>query len=362
MSFISSAKQYLLNLPGRHTGRKIVVIHSDDWGSIRMPSLKIREKLDQHQLIKANDPYSRYDTLASAEDLEALFKVLQSVKDRNGNPAVITANCVLANPDFEKIKADNFEVYHYEDLDQSFGRYRNEKALNLWREGKGACVFHPQFHGREHVNVPFWMRKLKEGHQGVRAAFETSVFGVNFLEIGQDQWNFQRAWDILDPNPTDFIELSIVDGLKLFHDRFGYNSETAIAPNYTWSPIQEKLLANHGVRGMQGILKQRVPMGYKKKYRYVNRLTNLTDYGAISYQRRNVFFEPSLEPGIDYVTQALKRIDIAFRMGKPAIVGSHRINFVGGLMPINRERNLKALHKLLHGIMHRWPEAEFKCS
>lgn len=31
------------NLPGWRTNRKIVVIESDDWGSIRMPSLTILE-------------------------------------------------------------------------------------------------------------------------------------------------------------------------------------------------------------------------------------------------------------------------------------------------------------------------------
>jgi hypothetical protein len=35
----------LANLPGWCTNRKIVVIESDDWGSIRMPSLTIFENL-----------------------------------------------------------------------------------------------------------------------------------------------------------------------------------------------------------------------------------------------------------------------------------------------------------------------------
>ena len=35
------------NIPGWRTKRKIVVIESDDWGSIRMPSLKVFETLNQ---------------------------------------------------------------------------------------------------------------------------------------------------------------------------------------------------------------------------------------------------------------------------------------------------------------------------
>jgi hypothetical protein len=71
----------IVNVTGWHTNRKIVVIHSDDWGSIRMPSLKIRQRLQEHPLIDLNDPYSRFDTLASEADLESLFEVLMSVKD-----------------------------------------------------------------------------------------------------------------------------------------------------------------------------------------------------------------------------------------------------------------------------------------
>jgi len=42
---IKSIKSHLLNLPGWHTNRKIVVIESDDWGSIRMSSAEDAERL-----------------------------------------------------------------------------------------------------------------------------------------------------------------------------------------------------------------------------------------------------------------------------------------------------------------------------
>ena len=37
-----NALRNLSNLPGWRTSRKIVVIESDDWGTIRMPSNKAR--------------------------------------------------------------------------------------------------------------------------------------------------------------------------------------------------------------------------------------------------------------------------------------------------------------------------------
>lgn len=34
---LNKVKRYIQNLPGKSTKRKLVVIESDDWGSIRMP-------------------------------------------------------------------------------------------------------------------------------------------------------------------------------------------------------------------------------------------------------------------------------------------------------------------------------------
>ena len=46
----------------------------------------------------------------------------------------------------------------------------------------------------------------------------------------------------------------------------------------------------------------------------------------------------------------------AFRWDKPAIIGSHRYNYVGSVLPANREQGLKALSTLLEAICSRWPD------
>ena len=338
-----------------------MVIHSDDWGSIRMPSEKVRVKLNEHSHIKADNGYTRFDTLASEEDLEALFEVLRSVKDKNNNHAVITANCLIANPDFEKIKDADFEKYYYETLEDTFMRYQKKEALNLWHQGHHEKLFVPQFHGREHVNVPFWLKLLQEGHKGVHYAFEQQVFGVDFFGLPRGQTNFQRAWDFFTPSEELEIKNIIIDGLNIFQKRFDMISRTVIAPNYTWSLIQENVLKNYGVKAMQGMLKQREPMdsiheGYKYRHRFTDKKTI---HSTNSYQRRNVFFEPSLKPNVDWLNQALGRINISFKMKKPAIISTHRINFIGSLVEENRNNNLKDFKLLLQGILRKWPDVEF---
>jgi hypothetical protein len=100
----STLSHTLLNLPGWHTSRKIVVIESDDWGSIRMPSREVYEKLLKKGIRVDNDPYNKFDSLASEQDLETLFDVLKKFNDKNDNHPVITANTVIANPDFNLIR------------------------------------------------------------------------------------------------------------------------------------------------------------------------------------------------------------------------------------------------------------------
>jgi hypothetical protein len=75
---------FLKNIPGWRTNRKIIVIESDDWGSIRMPSRSAYGKLIKAGLnLNGGDGlrYSLYDSLESKSDLEGLFHVLESFRD-----------------------------------------------------------------------------------------------------------------------------------------------------------------------------------------------------------------------------------------------------------------------------------------
>jgi len=74
---------------------------------------------------------------------------------------------------------------------------------------------------------------------------------------------------------------------------------------------------------------------------------------------RNGLFEPSLDQNIDWVDKCLESINIAFRWNKPAVIGTHRLNFIGSIDPNNRDRNLKMFDELLKKIITKWPDVEF---
>jgi hypothetical protein len=93
---------------------------------------------------------------------------------------------------------------------------------------------------------------------------------------------------------------------------------------------------------------------YKKRFHYMGQKNNLNQ----RYVTRNVMFEPNKDDK-DSVNQALKDISVAFKYKKPAIISSHRVNFVSSKSEENSKKGLKDLEKLLLEIIKRWPDVEF---
>jgi hypothetical protein len=349
------------NAKGWKTDRKIIVIESDDWGSIRMPSRTV-----YNNCLKAGYPvdsteYERYDSLMSQDDLELLFDLLSKFHDTNGKNLVLTANCVVANPDFEKIAQDDFSNYYYELITDTFRKYpRHENNFRIWEEGIEKGVFFPQFHAREHLNVSYFMDALKRKDPDVLFGFKNKMPGCiskNPQIRGNpyvEATNFNSALDKAE-KLTIFME-----GLDLFKGLFGYKSQSIIPPNYTWSRDYDSLVLSKGVKYFQGIRKIREPQSnltYRYYPVYLGQKNPYNQYRLV----RNATFEPSLFTlGIDDpYSYCLRDISIAFKMNKPVIISSHRINYVGYIDARNRDRNLKLFYTLIKSVIKQWPDIEF---
>ena len=339
--------------------RHVVVFESDDWGSVRMPSLEALQMLAKrgfHSI--ASCVYSRVDTLASNEDLENLMDVLHSVKDSNGNSAKLTLDCVVANPDFEKIKQYDFTEYFYEPFTETLKRYpKHDRVFDLWREGMGNKMFKPQFHGREHLNFQRWLRFLKERNEEVMACFEAK----NYAMV-DDATEVLEAYNLRNEREYDLLLHSIEEGLDLFEQLFGFRSLSMIAPCYTWDDCVEDVAWRKGVKYIQGGFVQRYSKfqsakGKKMRGHYLGE----RNHNGQIYLTRNCYFEPSQNKQLNADT-CLKRIDRLFKMGLPAIVSCHRLNFVGTLSEKNRDENLRDFEWLLKALVKNYPDVEFLSS
>lgn len=357
MSIVSTIRTHLYNIPGWQTKRHIVVIESDDWGSIRMPSRAVYEGLRAAGVRLGNFGYDEYDTIASREDLQCLFEVCQTVKDINNRPAVITANCVMANPDFKKIKASEYKEYYYEPITVTLANYYpNANPFSLWKEGIKEMVFCPQLHGREHVNVQMWLHSLQENHQGARAAFEKGVYSIVVSKEEDIRQRNTTAFTYNNENEKPFYKQSIVDAQRMFEELFQHKSESFIAPAFSWDRDIEQWLSDVGVKYIQG-----VPMHFYHGKRSFHAIGQKNSIGQ-RFLIRNANWEPTQNPGRDNDGECLCQIAAAFRWGKPATISVHRLNFIGTIDKKNRDTNLRHFKDLLVQIKKVWPDVEFMTS
>jgi hypothetical protein len=353
----------LMLLPGWRTRRKIVVIESDDWGCMRMPDLKTLNGLARINQGLIEDPMNSLDSLETNEDLLALYDVLTGFKDSNGDPAIITANTIVANPDYDKIRDDNFSKYSYEPFPETLKKYPGrDQVMNLINHGMTAGIYKPQFHGREHINVGQWLYELQSGNHELLEAFRYRVFGINLTAKVSMRNNLMAAFDYNHKEETEDQKLIIHEGISLFKEIFRFQPESFIATSYIWDSAIERCLKSSGIKYIQGIPYQYIPnpggKWYNRKFHFTGQRNN---EGQV-YLARNASFEPSLSAGTDVVGECLQRIEMAFKWRKPAIIGSHRVNFIGSLDVKNRTNSLEQLTDLLLKIIKKWPETEFMSS
>jgi hypothetical protein len=361
---IKKLKSLIWNLPdviGWKTRRKIIVIESDDWGSIRIPSRRSWKALYSKMPHGYNSPFNRYDTLESPADLADLVEVLDSVKDCNGSPSILTANTILANPDFDKIKISQFNSYHYETFLTTYKRYGYDSIIGIWKDAIRNNVVRPQFHGREHVNVSHWLNQLLVGNQALLNAFEYEVCSTDNFDSSTKRSNLQASLDFNTQEELIFTLDSLGDGLRLFESHFGFKSESFIATAYTWDKPHEYVLNSNKVNFIQGNRNQKVPQLGKNLFR--KRMHRLGERNTLNqvYLVRNVFFEPCVQGNREIVDECLYRISLSFKYHRPAIISSHRINFVRGLND-SYPKNLRQFQSLLKKIVMRWPDVEFLSS
>lgn len=80
-----------------------------------------------------------------------MFETLSKYRDADGNLPVFKTFSLIANPDFDKIKANGFIEYKYEPFTRTLESYGQSDAFGMWQEGISNKLFIPEFHGREHL-------------------------------------------------------------------------------------------------------------------------------------------------------------------------------------------------------------------
>ena len=352
----------LKNLSGTKTKRKLVVIYVDDYGGIR-----VRDKQAYNNLMKAGLAVDKtrygYDTLCTTEDLQMLFEVLTSVKDKNGHHAVFTPFTNIANPDFEKIKESGFQQYYREPFTKTMERLGNayNGAYELWMQGIAAGIFRPEYHGTEHISVWRFMKALQEGHKSTMLSFENESVASPFFPDEPKIDNATAVFDICKTSDNDSLKTDIKVGLDMFEELLGYRAVQFTPGAAIYSPLLHDSLLQNGIKSIHVLRYKAYPLGdgkYEKSFLY----TGKTNEVGQRYIVRNCVFEPFMDDrthNLNAVNNCLLNIEAAFRMHAPAMVSTHRVNFAGAIESTHRDESLRMLNELIHEIVKRWPDVEF---
>lgn len=345
----------LLNLPGSRIDGRIVVIESDDWGAIRMRSREAYDRLLAHGYPVDRNGYERNDALASEEDLELLFDLLASHRDGEGRLAAITANCIMTNPDFGKIREEDFRTYHYEPFTSTLARYeRHGGSFARWQQGMRAGIFPAPI-----PRARAYRRGTLDAGPATRRCGSAGSLRPGDGGYGLAPQRTQQLCGRIRGRPRRGSRLAeaAADGLRMFEQLFGYRSRTFIAPCYTWPASLEKTLRAEGVEALQGMIHQCLPGGGHRAP-----LVRLAQCTGTDLPVAQLLFEPTTDACADPVDACMERIACAFRWHKPAVISSHRVNYVGFIHPTNRDRSLRLLGELLDRIRRRWPDVRFRTS
>ncbi|MDD3195061.1 MAG: hypothetical protein PHU68_04600 [Paludibacter sp.] len=354
--FLSNIK----NIPGKKTIRKLIVFYADDFGSIRIRSKVAKEKLTAAGIKMDNNRYS-FDTLASSVDINQLYEVLMSVKDKNGNYACFTPLINIANPDFERIRNSGYTQYFREPFTDTLQRYGYDDVLDLWKQGVKSRLIYPEYHGTEHLNVRKFMTALQREHKSTCLAFKHECVCIPSFEDEIAIKNASTTFDIEHAFENESLKTDINTGLEMFKNILGYTPTQFTPGAGIYSPLLHQSLLDNGIKYIHANRFKSYPLGdnsYAKKFLY-NGKTN--EVGQ-KYIVRNSPFEPILDNfkrNEHAVRVCFNNIEAAFNMHSPALISTHRVNFVGGIDVEHRNYSLGQLKLLLNKIINRWPDVEF---
>lgn len=327
---------------GKH---KIIVFESDDWGlQAWVPDINAYENISKKEwfISLCKDPDLRRYTLSTLENetyLQNLFGILLDHRGGDGRHVVFQPNYIMGNPNFTAIRDNNFT--NCVDIPLNEGnspRWQRKGVISKAKEGYELGIWYPELHGRSHRNYKRWLSDLRNNNQDALDSYENemSAYGERIGNEFHSEMNYPEAY------------YNTLIAINRFESVFGYKPHSIIAPNYCWSKQHEKAWRDLGISIVQA------------KKSFIKELCHfrIPFYTPnINYLKRNCHFEV-VDGNEDEWKDTYQKIVTIWSKDEPAIVSTHRVNFVT-LNSSTLSNNLNQLDALLTEIEVTHPAAVY---
>ena len=339
-NYLDRAKTAVAGLRVPAPTRPIVIIQSDDWGRVGIPSIAALDRLKSRDVDVGKDPWDYYG-LETEEDIVTLGDVLAALRDRDGRSPCLTANFIMANADLRAMRAEGYREFRWIGIADGFPAPWTEELFAVYLANIERKVFYPGLHGFTHFNIPALLCALSESSVRGELARILADEDVPYLASLTPEHNFalltrRPGGGFLDEvDQVDWIE----QGVALFRQGFGFSPRTTCAPGYKANRTTFRVWHGAGIDVVQ--------TGDDR---------GLADEST-AILCRNVHFEPALRPDAA-LQSALSRAHLAVARGRPIVISSHSINYIS--RHLGRARHSRVmLHELLSGLLREFPDLRF---
>ncbi|MGH8631853.1 MAG: hypothetical protein ACREU7_13965, partial [Burkholderiales bacterium] len=306
----------------------VLIIESDDWG---------------------------FGPLEQAECLREIGAILLRHRDGTGQAAVMTLGVILAGPDTARIAADNCRAYHRLMLtDAPLDGVRAAMAAGA-RQG----VFALQLHGLEHFWPPALI-KAATVDPSVRSWLTTAALPETEALPSHLQSRWIDAPTLPSkPFPLEQVAPAAQEEVKAFKATFGTAPEVVVPPTFVWTRAVERAWYDAGVRIL-------ITPGRRYERRDAHAQPVRADQvihnaerapSGLMYLVRNDYFEPAFGHTAE---RGLAALAVKTRLGRPTLLETHRVNFVGS--NAKAARALGELDRLLSSALASFPNLRFMSS
>ena len=305
--------------------RPVLVIESDDWG-----------------------PGPGWH----AERLAQVRQCLAHHRDAQGRTALMTLGVVLSAPDTAAMAQNGLSEYRRITLDD----LRCRRLLEQMQAGARDGVFALQLHGMEHYWPPALLHAARQD-ESLRAWLTGDEFPPYEVlpSALQSRW-IDGSRLPSQPLPEDEIRRAVAEETATWQLIFGQPPKVVVPPTFVWTQEVETAWVAAGVEVI-------ITPGRRYTHRDAAGQPAAEEgpihNGQIAgeetrYLVRDIYFEP--ERG-HTAAQALEAASQRFLLGRPALLETHRSNFIG--TEAECQQSLARLDELLCTALQRWPGLAF---